>query len=78
MQTNIFNLLIHLLGDLRYKANCRLAATHGGVAYMDVGEVREQGAVSFATPWKRTTIPRRGALPCATSSAHFTLSNRGY
>ena len=27
------------------------------------GEVPEQGAVSFATPWNRMTIPRRGALP---------------
>jgi len=75
MQTNSFDLLIHLLGEPRYKANCTLAAAHGGVAYMDVGEVRELGAVSFATPWNSTTIPRRGALPCAAASAHFTSSN---
>jgi hypothetical protein len=42
---------------------------------MDVGEGCELGAVSFATPWNRTTIPRRGVLPCATANAHFTLSN---
>ncbi len=40
MQTNIFNLLIYLLGELRYKANCTLAATHGCVA----------------TPWNRQKI----------------------
>ena len=75
MHTNSFDLLIHLLGEPRYKANCTLAVAHGCVAYMDVGEVREQGAVSFATPWHRKTIPRRGALPCTTASAHFTSSN---
>ncbi len=56
MQTNSFNLLFHLLGELRYEANCTLAATHGCVAYMEVGEVRELGAVSFATPWNRQKI----------------------
>jgi hypothetical protein len=59
MQTNSFDLLIHVLGESRYKANCTLAAAHGCVA----------------TPWNRTTIPRRGVLPCATANAHFTLSN---
>jgi hypothetical protein len=75
MQTNSFDLLIQLLGEPRYKANRTLAVAHGGVAYMDVGEGRELGAVSFATPWNRATIPRRGVLPCTTASAHFTSSN---
>ncbi len=72
MQCNDFDLLIHLLGESRYKANCTFAAAHGGVAYMDVGEVRELGAASFAymdvgevrelgaasfaTPWNRQKI----------------------
>jgi hypothetical protein len=59
MQANSSNILTHLLGEPRYKANCTLAAAHGGVA----------------TPWNRTTIPRRGVLPCTTASAHFTSSN---
>ena len=75
MQTNIFNLLIPLPGEPGYKANWALAATRGGVAYMDVGEVREQGAASFATPWNRLAVPRRGALPCATASALFASFN---
>ena len=56
MQANRFDTLIHLPGELRYKANCTLAVAHSCVAYMDVGEVREQGAVSFATPWNRQKI----------------------
>jgi hypothetical protein len=75
MQANRSSTLIHQLSKLRFKANCTLAAAHGCVAYMDVGEGRELGAVSFATPWNRKTIPRRGALPCTTASAHFTSSN---
>jgi len=94
MQSNNFDLLIHLLGEPRYEANCTLAAAHGCVAYMDVGEGREQGAVSFATHWNRQKIapafsayslsmdinnfPRRGALPCTTASAHFASSNCGF
>ena len=70
-----FDLLIHLLGGPRYKANCTLAAAHCCVAYKDVGEERELGAASFATPWNRITIPRRGALPCTTANVHFTPSN---
>ena len=75
MQANKVNTLTHQPGKPRYEANCTLAAAHGCVAYMDVGEVRKQDAVSFATPWNSTTIPRRGALPCTTASAHFTSSN---
>ena len=78
MRSNDFDLPIHLLGESRYEANCTFATAHGSVAYMDVGEVREQGAVSFATPWNRMTIPRRGALPCATANAHFTSSSCGF
>jgi len=59
MQANSSDTLIRLLGEPRYKANCTLAAAHA----------------CFATPWNRATIPRRGALPCATASAHFTSSN---
>ena len=58
-----FDFAVHLLGELRYVANCALAAAYGCVAYMDVGEGREHGAASFATPWNRMTIPCRCALP---------------
>ena len=54
-----FDFAIHLLGELRYVANCTLAAAYGSVAYMEVGEERKHGAESFATPWNRTTIPCR-------------------
>ena len=56
MQANDIDLLIHLLGESRYEANCTFAGAHGSVAYMDVGEGRELGAVSFATPWNRQKI----------------------
>ncbi len=59
MQDNNIELLIHLLGEPRYEANCTLAAAHGSVA----------------TPWNRMAIPRRGALPYTAASAHFTSSN---
>ena len=78
MQANDLYLLIHLLGEPRYAANYTFAVAHGNVAYKDVGEVREQGAVSFATPRNRMTIPRRGALPCTTANAHFASSNYGF
>jgi hypothetical protein len=65
----------HLLGEQRYTANGTLVAAHGCVAYKDVGEGRELGAVSFTTPWNRITIPRRCALPCTTTSAPFTVFN---
>ena len=56
MQAKHFDLLIHLASEPGYEANCTLAAVHDCVAYRDVGEVREQGAVSFATPWNRQKI----------------------
>jgi len=62
MKAKDFDLIIHLLGEPRYDANCTLAAAHGIVA----------------TPWNSMTIPRRGALPCTTASAHFTSSNCGF
>jgi hypothetical protein len=78
MQANDIDLLIHLLGESSYEANCTFAGAHGSVAYMDVGEGRELGAVSFATPWNRITIPRRGALPCTPANPHFASSNCGF
>jgi len=54
-----FDVPIHLLGELRYGANCTLAGAQGYVT----------------TPWNRTTIPRHCALPCAPANAHFTPSN---
>ena len=53
-----FDLHIHPLGELRYAVNCTLVVAHGCVAYMDVGEEREHGAVSFVRLWNRTTIPK--------------------
>jgi len=78
MQANDISSTIHLLGGPRYEAKCTLAAAHGSVAYMDVGEVREQGAGSFATPWNSMTIPRRSALPCTAENAHFASPNCGF
>ncbi|MCU7960466.1 MAG: hypothetical protein KZQ58_10820 [gamma proteobacterium symbiont of Bathyaustriella thionipta] len=46
----------------RYRADGTLAVAHGGVA----------------TPWNRSTIPRRYALPCTTASAPSTLPNCGF
>ena len=75
MHTIDFDWPIHLLGESRYEANGTLVAAHGCVAYMEVGEGREHGAVSFATPWNRMTIPRSCVLPCTATSAHFASSN---
>ena len=47
MEAISLDLPVHLLAELRYGVNCTLAAAHGRVA----------------TPWNRTTIPRRCALP---------------
>jgi hypothetical protein len=71
MRTNSFDLLIHLLGESCYKANCTLAAAHGCVAYMDVGEGRELGAVSFATPWNRQKI----APACSAYNPSMDINN---
>ncbi|MEN8166791.1 MAG: hypothetical protein ABFR65_04850 [Pseudomonadota bacterium] len=50
---------IQLLSEQRYTANCTLVAVHGGVT----------------TPYNRTTILRRRALPYTTTSAPFTVFN---
>ena len=70
-----FDLPIHLLGESRYETNCMFATAYGCVAYMDVGEEREHGAVSFATPWNRVIIPRRCALPYTAANTHSAPSN---
>ncbi len=67
--------IVHLLGEGRYVSDCTTVAAHNGVAYMEVGEGREHGAVSFATPWNRITIPLRYALPYTTPGAHSHSSN---
>jgi len=62
MKAKDFDLIIHLLGEPRYEANCTFAGAHGSVA----------------TPWNRVTIPRRGALPCTPANPHFASSNCGF
>ena len=49
MKATDADLLFHLLCEPRYGANCTFAVAHGGVA----------------TPWNRTTIPRRCVSPKA-------------
>ena len=71
MQANDTDLLNHLLGESRYEANCTFAGAHGSVAYMDVGEGRELGAVSFATPWNRQKI----APSCSAYSPSMDINN---
>ena len=46
---------VHPMGEERYATNGTLVAAQGRVAYMEVGEERELGAVGFTTPWNRTT-----------------------
>jgi hypothetical protein len=66
---------LHPLGESRYGVDCTFVAAHVCVAYMDVGEGREHGAVSFTTPWNRITIPRHCALTCTATNAHSAPSN---
>ena len=48
-----FDYVVRFLGKLRYEVNCTFTVAHDRIAYMDVGEGCEHGAVSFVTPWNR-------------------------
>ena len=51
------------MGEQRYRLNSTLAVAHDFVAYRDVGQEREQDAVSFITPCNsgllRVVMPRQ-------------------
>ena len=54
----------HPIGELRYTMNGTSVVAHDCVAYKDVGQWREQDAVSFITPWNSALF--RVVMSCPT------------
>jgi len=75
MQANDLDLIIHLLGEPCYEANCTFAVAHGSVATPWNRQKIAPAFSAYSPSMDINNFPRRGALPCTTASAHFTLSN---